>query len=278
MERQLIKRCPQCGSSNFIQDPNGEIVCAQCNLVVQGEINKKAEWRTFAPEEKELKSRVGPPTTLLIPDKGLSTIKKISSIRSVKERNLNIAMFELSSLSDKLHAPKKVQEEAARIYRIALKKNLIHGRKIRYLVAAALLIAFRKSKIPRTLKEISEAGKFSKKTIFYYYRFLINSLSLKITPIKAVAYAYLSKIAEKIGIPLEIQVKANEILRQVEEKKDFYGKNPLGLAAAALFIACSQNEKFNKPGLKANIAKAAGISSVTLRNRSKDLKKKLKLL
>jgi transcription initiation factor TFIIB len=52
------------------------------------------------------------------------------------------------------------------------------------------------------------------------------------------------------------------------------GKNPMGLAATVLYIACLRTGVNIR---QADIAYAAGISEVTLRNRIKDLKERFNL-
>jgi transcription initiation factor TFIIB len=53
------------------------------------------------------------------------------------------------------------------------------------------------------------------------------------------------------------------------------GKNPMALAATILYLSCLKTGE-NKT--QVDIAEAAGVTEVTLRNRSKDLKSKLEEL
>jgi len=75
-KKQLFAdKCPECGSTNLIQDyDTGEIICGDCGLVLhEQEMDKGPEWRAFTQEEKESRSRVGVPTSFSVHDKGLST-------------------------------------------------------------------------------------------------------------------------------------------------------------------------------------------------------------
>ncbi len=85
---------------------------------------------------------------------------------------------------------------------------------------------------------------------------------------------YVSKIAEKTGISGKTQGAAIQILREARRKRAAAGKDPMGLAAAALYIACLQN---NEKKTQKDIAEAAGVTEVTVRNRYKTLKKQLNL-
>jgi transcription initiation factor TFIIB len=85
---------------------------------------------------------------------------------------------------------------------------------------------------------------------------------------------YLSKIAERTGISGKIQGTAIRILGEARKRQAAAGKVPMGLAAAALYIACLQN---NEKKTQKDIAEAAGVTEVTVRNRYKILKRQLKL-
>jgi transcription initiation factor TFIIB len=52
------------------------------------------------------------------------------------------------------------------------------------------------------------------------------------------------------------------------------GKDPMGLAASVLYLS---SIKTGESVTQMNIARAAGVTEVTVRNRSKDLKSKLQL-
>ncbi|MGH9988038.1 MAG: transcription initiation factor IIB, partial [Nitrososphaeraceae archaeon] len=100
----------------------------------------------------------------------------------------------------------------------------------------------------------------------------IRELDLKmpvVDPVKCVA-----RIASKAGLSEKTKRKALEILKRAEEGKISAGKDPMGLAAAALYVACVMNGE-NKT--QKDVAEAAGVTEVTIRNRYKGLKLHLKL-
>jgi len=298
---RTVEKCPECSSVNLVHNHDtGEMVCGDCGLVLREQaMNKGPEWRAFTQQEKVTRSRVGMPTSYSVYDKGLSTtIGRVdrdafgrslplstrlqmwrlrkwqirSRMHSSIDRNLAQSMTELDRLSDKTYIPRPVKEKAAVIYRKALNKNLVRGRSIVAIAAAALYAACRKSGTPRTLREISEASLVKKKDIARCYRLLLRELDIQM-PV-ADPLTYISKIAEKTGISGKTQGLAIQILREVKKKRAAAGKDPMGLAAAALYIACLQNDE--KKTQKA-IAEAAGVTEVTVRNRYKSLKTELHL-
>jgi len=301
VRQRLVDKCPECGSSNLIHDyDTGETVCGDCGLVVYEQMmDKGPEWRAFTQEEKASRSRVGVPTSYSVHDKGLSTAisqvdrdafgRKLplstrlqmwrlrkwqirSRVHSSIDRNLAQAMAELDRLSDKVFIPQPVKEKAAVTYRKALDKGLVRGRSIAAIAAAALYAACRVTGTPRTLREIAEASLVDKKDVARCYRLLLRELDVHM-PI-ADPLTYVSKIAERTGISGKTQGLAIQILRIARKKRAAAGKDPMGLAAAALYIACLQN---NEKKTQKDIAEAAGVTEVTVRNRYKTLKKQLNL-
>jgi transcription initiation factor TFIIB len=299
--QRLIDKCPECGSANLIHDyDTGETVCGDCGLVLHEQMmDKGPEWRAFTQEEKASRSRVGVPTSYSVHDKGLSTAisqvdrdafgRKLplstrlqmwrlrkwqirSRVHSSIDRNLAQAMAELDRLSDKVYIPPPIKEKAAVTYRKALDKGLVRGRSIAAIAAAALYAACRGSGTPRTLREIAEASLVDKKDVARCYRLLLRELDVQM-PI-ADPLTYISKIAERTGISGKTQGIAIQILRKAREKRAAAGKDPMGLAAASLYIACLQN---NEKKTQKDIAEAAGVTEVTVRNRYKTLKKQLDL-
>jgi transcription initiation factor TFIIB len=181
-------------------------------------------------------------------------------------------MSELDRLSGKVYIPSPIKEKAAIIYRKALDKSLVRGRSIAAITAAALYAACRGSGTPRTLREISEASLVDKKDVARCYRLLLRELEFHM-PI-ADPLTYVSKIAEKNGVSGKTQGAAIAILGEARRKRVATGKDPIGMAAAALYIACLQH---NEKKTQKDIAEAAGVTEVTIRNRYKALKKQLNL-
>jgi transcription initiation factor TFIIB len=300
-QKMFIERCPECDNASLIHDyDTGETVCTDCGLVISEQMmDKGPEWRAFTREEKDARSRVGIPTSYSMHDKGLSTAigrvdrdafgRKLpistrlqmwrlqkwqirSRVHSSVDRNLAQAMSELDRLSDKEHIPGTVKERAAIIYRRALDKGLIRGRSIAAIAAASLYAACRTTENPRTLREIADSSLVNKKDVARCYRLLLRELDIDIPVAEPITYV--SKIAEQIGITGQTQGLAIKVLRKAKQKRLSAGKDPMGLAAATLYIACIQN---NEKKTQKEIAEAARVTEVTVRNRYKSLKKQLGL-
>lgn len=286
--------CPRCGSTEIILDQEvGEEICGVCGLVVSEEVmDHGPEWRAFTAAEKEARTRTGAGASYTLYDKGLSTsfggtrdglgrrldtkvrarmskLKRYDNRSKLDEsrgRNLSIAMAELDRLSTILHIPRSVKEQAALIYRQALKRDLIRGRSIDAFVAASLYAACRLTRVPRPLKRVARASTREYSEVARSYRLLVRELKLKMPiddPMK-----FVPSIASKLNLRHDTERHAIEILRRAKERQGLSGKDPRGIAAAALYMACAES---GDKRIQKEVAAAAGTTEVTLRNRLKGL-------
>ncbi len=300
MTQQVItySKCPECGSESLIKDlQTGEAVCYNCGLVIRETLlNRGPEWRAFTLEEKLSRPRTGAPTLYSRYDKGLSTVIRInkdafgrplpsktkrqmwrlrkwhvrSRIHESKARNLMQAMNELERLTQKLHIPTSVQETAAVFYRKALDKNLVRGRCIASITAAALYAACRFTETPRTLKEITEASIKDRKELSRCYRLLLERLDIRM-PIES-PLDYVAKIAGKAGASATTEGVATRIVTRAQKAHLTSGKDPSGLAGAAVYIA---SQLTGERLTQTELSRAADVTEVTIRNRKKELVQKL---
>jgi transcription initiation factor TFIIB len=191
-------------------------------------------------------------------------------VHSSTDHNLAQAMAELDRLADVLHIPASIKESAAMVYRKALGNALVRGRSIAGMTAASLYAACRISETPRTLKDVSAASRIRKKDVARCYRLLVRELDLRmpvVDPVKCI-----SKIATGVQISMLTQQRAIRIINEAKKKGVVTGKDPMGLAAASLYVACVvEGEKKTQK----EIAEVANVTEVTVRNRYKGLKKAL---
>jgi len=295
----IKQSCLRCGKTALITDAEtGEIFCGGCGFVLSEKLQESGpEWRSFSDGNIN-RRRTGDNTSLAIHDQGLSTVinptnrdatgKPLSSSmkKTIKrlrvwdsrsqanepiDRNLRHALSELGSMKDKLALSDSVVEKAAYIYRKALEKKLIRGRSIPVMMGSALYAACREVDTPRTLKDIAETTNIKKKEIARCYRLLLRELSLKMPVVDSVQNV--ARIGSKAGLSEKTKRCAIEILRKAEENNVSAGKNPMGLAAAALYLSCIKNDEDKT---QRDVAEAANITEVTIRNRYKGLKEFLK--
>jgi transcription initiation factor TFIIB len=292
-------KCPSCGDKKMVTDQNtGELFCGKCGFVVTDKISDTgAEWRSFANDETN-RTRVGAGTSLTMHDMGLSTIigtqnkdstgkpltsamkSSIERLRtwdsrtqahSSADRNLRQALNEMDKLKDKLALTDAVIEKAAYIYRKAMEKKLVRGRSIQGLVAACLYASCRNTETPRTLDDIAKGINIRRKDVARCYRLIFRELELRmpvVDPVKGVSrIASIAKLTEKS------KRKAVSILEKAKKLGIVAGKDPMGIAAAALYLACISTGEIKS---QKDISIASGVTEVTIRNRCAGLRQMIK--
>ncbi|HEY7571355.1 MAG TPA: transcription initiation factor IIB [Nitrososphaeraceae archaeon] len=287
--------CSGCSKGHLIADiDTGEIICNNCGLVHVTDSQDHA--RPTIPITYPTRSNAGVSNFALI-YKDLeystvidrantdarghkldpSTLSRMQRLRtwdfrlrtdSNAARNIKQALNELDALKDKLGLPDSVLEKASYIYRKAQVKGLVHGRSVSAILSTAVYIACREMGTPRTLKEISVIANLERKDIARDYRLLVNELDLQIPlldPMKCIV-----GVANRINISEKTKRLALNSMTEIIRNEISAGKNPMGLAATVLYVSCLKNRE-NKT--QADIARAAGITEVTIRNRYSDLKR-----
>lgn len=281
-----------------ITDPeSGELICSNCGMVITERTENNSN-----PERNgsNIGARTGAPTSLSRFDMGLATVigkptndaagKKLeNNTRSAFERlrtwdnrtqmststnrNLLRAFSELYTLKDKLGLSDHIIEKTAYIYRKVEGRRLVKGRTIPGMLAAAVYLACREAGIPRTLKDISQNSNIKRKEIGRNIRILTVELSIKppvFDPMKCIV-----KVANTAQINERTTRHAFRMMKElVRRGTASAGKDPMGLAASILYIACKETAE-NKT--QRDMAKAAGVTEVTIRNRVRDLGKNLNL-
>ena len=285
-----LERCPACNKSSLVIDENtGEKLCSTCGVVISEDRESGGpEWRTFANDGGS-KSRVGSGTSITIHDMGLSTMinpinidatgKPLSStmkksidrlrtwnarsqVNSSSDKNLRQALSEMDKLKDKLSLTDAVIEKAAYTYRKANEKKLVKGRSVNGLVAACVYAACRDAETPRTLDDVADGINVRRKDVARCYRLIFRELDLKVPiadPVNGVA-----RIASEAGLGEKTKRKAIALLNKAKKIGMAAGKDPMGLAAAALYLACITD---GGNTTQRNISDASGVTEVTIRNR-----------
>jgi len=287
-----------CKKDRTITDADtGEIACSNCGAVsLEKIIDTAAEFGRFSSEDYQNNSRIGMKTSLKMADRGLSTImgsqdkdssgKKLSnenrkmfyrlrmwdrnSRSSISVKSFQKAFTLLDGISSKLGLPESVVEETAYLFRKIAAKKILKGRSTTSMLCATVYITCRLTDTPRTLQDISIAGNIKKKNLQRIYRFLIKELELY--PETYDPIEFVTRIAKDVGLSEKTERLAFKILSISEKKKVSISKNPMSMAAAAINLAAIMN---NEKTTQIKISNVSGISAVTIRNRTKEIKEKI---
>jgi transcription initiation factor TFIIB len=283
---EVPDKCPNCGMGPFVRDEeSGELVCSNCGYVLLE--REENQGPSFSTEEGRTEVASGSPTSIAIPDMGLSTIvgradtdaaggaisgKARSTIDRIRIwdrrsqaripgiRGMGGAFGEIRTIAEKLSLGEEVVERAAYIYRKAVEKRVTRGRSTACLAAAVLYAAIREMQIPRSLKDIAASGNVDRKELTRSYRTLLNTLDIKMPiedPIRSLA-----RIGSAIDASPKTTRRAREILGRANAQGLSAGKDPMAQAGAALYLA-SQLEG-EKGKTQKDVADAAEVTEVTL--------------
>ena len=288
-----VLECTDCGSKDIVTDETrGEKICGSCGLVIEARmLNFGSEWRAYNREEFEKRARTETSTYTMNEDLStyigfenkdalgqvLSADKQSQFYRmrkwqmriksqDSKDRNLSKASQELERLCSQLDIPRHVKETAGQLYKKSFEAGVIRGYPIESMIAASVYAGARVRRVPRTLDEIANASRISKKRVAQSYRILVTRMSYKIPPSRP--KDFLVRMGTELGMSGACQRFAAEIVEDAEAQKLTIGKDPSGLAAASLYLAgIIRGEKRTQQ----SIAKTAHVTEVTIRHRHKDL-------
>ncbi|OYT31750.1 MAG: transcription initiation factor IIB [Thermoprotei archaeon] len=294
----ILDKCPKCGGRVIKDVERGEVICLDCGYVLEDHIiDRGPEWRAFDYEQRLRRERTGNPVSPIKFNKGLVTeidwrfkdssgkylslekrpqisrlrkLNKITSLSQSSEKNFLIAFAEIERMAANLGLPKQAVNEAAMLYRKAASKKLIKGRSIESMAAACIYAACRTHKVPRSLDEISEISRADKREIGRSYRLLAKEILLKIPPSKAIDFV--PRLVNTLGLSQEVRMLAVKIIEEARRLRLTSGRMPKGLAAAAVYLAAIL---YDQKRTQREVALAAGVTEVTVRNRFKELVEKL---
>lgn len=285
----MKSKCPRCGKGPLIiVQETSETCCSSCGLVVT---EKPSEQGVYPGKYDD--AQTGVPSSLTVHDQGLSTRighdnkdatgKPLSSdmrytMKRLKtwdtrskispiDRNYMNAFSELARLEDRLTLTKATTEQAAYIYRKALEAKLVRGRSINAVLSASVYAACRMTGTTRNLKDLEKASNIKRKDIARCYRMILKNLNLKMSVVDPVQC--IARIGSVLKAKESTKRYAVKVLETARKQDGIAGKDPMGLAASSLYLACV---KCGENITQRVIAEAAGVTEVTIRNRFKGLK------
>ncbi len=171
-------------------------------------------------------------------------------------------------LKDGLGLSDSVIDEAKFVFKNASEKGLVRGRTNTTIVAAAVYIACRESEAPRPLHDIATIVNVKRKILARCCRILMNNFYPHLPIIDP--STCIVKLADTINANEKAKRLAAQMMKEIVKRELSAGKNPMAIAACILYICC---RKAGYPTSQVAIAKAAGITDVTLRNRFREVKK-----
>lgn len=273
--------CFECQSGLVLQSETGEEVCGQCGLVLgESEVSLGEESVSFTPEEESERSRCGPAPKLVRVDKGLTTTmnahdnktrvlrRRQNTLFSANERNLSKAFDVLELLSGKLHIPKSFEEEAASLYRKAVKAGITDGRSIVLIATSCFYITCRINNIPRSISEFCEIIGKTEHEVGRDTRIITSTFDIRLPLVNP--KILVSRFANRLNLSQKTQNLALSFLSNGRTKGLLVGKEAKSFASASLYMASKQLREYRTQN---NFAKVCNVTHITLRRRCRELEK-----
>ncbi|MCP4760272.1 MAG: hypothetical protein GY870_00725 [archaeon] len=283
---------PCCNNPDIGVSGDGLKVCRACGMTF-GQAFVSQERRAYTAEEVKNRRRTEPRWRSYGPRTVISTVKtdakgrqlaaknkalfsrlsKIqgSLINSI-ERNYWEAKPKLYALSAKMLIPDYIVETAWKIYSEVARQKLTMGRSIEAFVSASLYTAIRIHNFPRLLEELTEVAMIPLRSVHRSLGLIVRNvlpvLNMKYKPVNPSSLIF--RFGNELSLSMVVQKKAAEILQDASKtglKK--MGKDPKGLAAAALYMAAKSTPERRT---QTQIAEIARITEVTLRTRAKQIR------
>jgi transcription initiation factor TFIIB len=284
VQRNEHNTCPECRGR--VTTNVRETACDDCGLVLDDRpVDPGPEWRTF-PDQDD-RERTGPPRTAARHDHGLSTeigdsremtgalsLRRRRQLgrlrrehrrarhRSKREQNRMHGFFEVRHVIEALDLGDSLYEQACQLFRTAQEADLLRGRSIEAVGAAAVYATCRINGLPRTEAEVAEAARCSTRRFRNAYHALNRELELPAAVQRPAQY--IPQFASELGVPEHVRIHAVDIATRAADRGLSNGQRPSGFAAACLLVA-AEREAFAVT--QKEVAAVAGASVMTVRKQ-----------
>jgi transcription initiation factor TFIIB len=281
--------CPECDGDLLI-DEDAARVCDECGLIVdRDDLDRGPNWYRDTEAENR---QTGPGRTVTRHDKGLSaqvgyqnkglreiaeTAAQASRLRelassskfdSKRERNLAHGFREVQRIATALGLGESLQKQSCVLFETAQKNDLVIGRSIETVGAAAVYGACRCRGRAITFDQIRAVSKVTIERVRRAYLALNTELELPAQPESP--QAYVPSIASELNVSDEVRRRARQHAIAAEEAGATAGRSPSAFAAGCLYAAARGVPRSQKL-TQARIAEVADVSTATVRSHWKRL-------
>jgi transcription initiation factor TFIIB len=189
-----------------------------------------------------------------------------NKIADSSRRNFSKAFNELDKMCSQLQLPKTIKDDAAVMYRKIRKNNLTNGCSINGVITACVYAACRVRGIPITQEDVIACSPAKNVKELRMCLKRVSQLGVAVPTTDAVDYV--SKYSSALDLPQLVATNARLLINAVNQAGIAVGKNPIGVAAAALYIISKRNgiAKSQK-----DFSDACCITEVTIRQRCNEI-------
>jgi len=262
-----MNRCPDCGESEM-EYSKDTIHCKNCGLVVD---DSPIESNPYVPEGKKIMSTANGETAGTMPVHG--KFIKNHWLISTKQKNMYKAKKSLGLIASKLKLPKSAEKDAFLIFKRAVEIGLNVGRDNKSMLYASVYASCIMHNIPKTPLEITVHSGMSRNKMLNSYKVLKHELHLKVDQIDPIDFV--QRFGSRLELSQPTMTLATQILIKLKGCPVIVGKHPKTIVASAIYLASKMNKEDHRT--QREVANATGIIEVTLRKRTKEIMRCLKI-
>ena len=240
--------CPACEHSQFESlDEIPKPLCSACGFVIGDDVE--------------------PPPELIVDEETNDEPVPWSEFYSVTnetEKQVAQGFEHLVEISQELNVSAEAVRSASDLLVEAAISNLADGRSWKQIAAATLCLGARSANDPRPSTRIAEAANLPDSKI--------RQTTRLVQQIFEEGYAenppenHIPFLCADIGLPKPVKNRSHQLLRSTNGVFDTSGVNPVGIAAAAVYLAADNDVT------QREVAEAAGITQETIRVRINDIR------
>jgi len=265
--------CPNCGGDEIaVDETSGESVCRSCGLVLSSgagveHVEPKAgtEGGIGSGGLGYGKDYAGRELTVRVRDRmrRLHDIERVGAGREHRELKKKAIV---ARAIERLSLPASYVDDSLELYRGASRTGATAGRSAEVCTAASIYIVARQRGATRTMREVASTLDIDETELRRCYTSIVEGMGLKVT--SSDPKLFILKYTPALGVSGEVERRAIDTLIKVKGRREIVGKNPLALAAAAVYLA---SRELGESVTQRDVSDTFGISDVALRNRLRDL-------
>ena len=176
------------------------------------------------------------------------------------------AMTNIKELAAELHLGQQVTRRASVICDHAFSMRLGQDLPPQVLSAAAVYVGCREAQKPVTLKDLAFASHSDPRAVGRCYVKLIERMHISRPELNENGYVY--RLTLKKPVSEQALKQSQEIISSINSK-GLGGRNPMTIAAAALYMACCN---LGEIITQAEVAEAAGVGEQSVRDCCKEIR------
>lgn len=203
-------------------------------------------------------------------DEDIVNMAKMYRLKKWKEtKNLTGEEYAKKLIVDycnKFRLGEEVTNSIIGLYDDIREADLLRGRSVEVGVASTCFIGCRCNGLAYNVNDVVGVFHVNKKDVYSMYRTVRRELDLEVPLLKS--SDYVARFCGDMGLGDDVKLLAMEYVDTGEDNGLGNGKNPLGLVAGALYVACKEC------GVKVtqrDIVEVVGVSEVVLRRRVSEL-------